>query len=183
MIFTTLKQRYATKYLHSITKVLSLIDTCTKWPLRSGRKLPSWSSSKLIVIGDAAHAMLPYMSQGAAMAVEDGAALATVLNHIASVEEIPLALRVFQKERIKRTGDMMDASAINGILWHFADGPEQTARDASMAAEVAGLAYTSSANQWSDPTTYWWAYGYDAEQVMEQAWDTAVAELNVEKTY
>lgn len=113
--------------------------------------------------------MLPYMSQGAAMAVEDGAALAIALNHISSLDEMPFALRVFEKERIKRSGAMMDASSINGLIWHFPDGPEQRARDASMAAEVAGLPFTHSANQWSDPVTYWWAYGYDAEEAMEQA--------------
>ncbi|KAF2856838.1 hypothetical protein T440DRAFT_10971 [Plenodomus tracheiphilus IPT5] len=70
----------------------------------------------------------------------------------------------------------MDASSMTGIIWHFLDGPEQQARDASMAAEVAGLPFTSSANQWSDPVTYWWAYGYDAQKAMEKAWRHAVGD-------
>lgn len=97
-------------------------------------------------MGDAAHAMLPYMSQGAAMAVEDGAALAIAIDQILSLKELPFALRVFEKERIKRTEAMIEASTINGVIWHFPDGPEQRARDASMLAEVAGLTVTSSAN-------------------------------------
>lgn len=128
-------------------------------------------------MGDAAHAMLPYMSQGAAMAVEDGAALAVALDQISSLKELSFALRAFEKERIKRSGDMMDASTVNGMIWHFPDGPEQRARDASMLAEVAGLPFTSSANQWTDPVTYWWAYGYDAETAMEQSWRRAVSDL------
>lgn len=121
--------------------------------------------------------MLPYMSQGAAMAVEDGAALAVALNHISSLDEIPFALRSFEKERIKRTSDMQNASMVNGVIWHFPDGPEQRARDMSMAAEVMGEHFISSANQWSDPVTQWWAYGYDAEKAMEKAWARDVSQL------
>lgn len=121
-------------------------------------------------MGDAAHAMLPYMSQGAAMAVEDGAALAVALNQISSADELTFALKSFEKERMKRSGDMQNASTVNGLIWHFPDGPEQRARDASMAAEVSGEPSTSSANQWTDPVTQWWAYGYDAEKKMYEAW-------------
>ncbi|XP_014551814.1 hypothetical protein COCVIDRAFT_19972 [Bipolaris victoriae FI3] len=162
-----------------LTKIISLIDECLKWPLKVGRSLQTWTSpsSRLIIVGDAAHAMLPYMSQGAAMAVEDGAALAVVLNKITSLEELPFALRLFEKERMKRCGDMQNASTVNGYIWHFPDGPEQVARDSAMSAEVLGLPFTSSANQWSDPVTQWWAYGYDAESVMEEAWNKSVREL------
>jgi salicylate hydroxylase len=147
-----------------------------KWPLKVGKHLESWTSpsSKLVIIGDAAHAMLPYMSQGAAMAVEDAAALAVALNQITCKSELPFALSVFEKERIKRSGDMLNASSINGVIWHFPDGPEQRARDAAMEAEVSGSPFLSSANQWSDPVTSWWAYGYDAEKAMEQAWEQSV---------
>ncbi|KAH7357399.1 hypothetical protein BKA66DRAFT_428136 [Pyrenochaeta sp. MPI-SDFR-AT-0127] len=176
---TTWTEKFSKKHIQAefsgwdpqLTKIISLIDQCMKWPLKEGRQLKSWTSpsSKLVVIGDAAHAMLPYMSQGAAMAVEDGAALAVALNHISSLEEIPQALRLFEKQRIKRSGDMQNASAVNGLIWHFSDGPEQRARDAQMSAEVAGEPFTSSANQWSDPVTQWWAYGHDAEEEMEDA--------------
>jgi salicylate hydroxylase len=45
---------------------------------------------------------------------------------------------------------MQQTSAINGKLWHFADGPEQEARDLSMQDEVTGRPLRGSANQWSD---------------------------------
>lgn len=47
-----------------LTKIISLIDKTVKWPLLSGAPLSRWFSGKIVVIGDAAHAMLPYMSQG-----------------------------------------------------------------------------------------------------------------------
>ena len=165
-----------------LTKTIELIDHTLKWPLNGNNNLESWvsSSSRLVVLGDAAHAMVPYMSQGAAMAVEDGAALGVVLNNIYSVSELHFALRVFQDERKTRTAMMQDASMVNAMIWHFADGPFQQARDASMQAEVAGRNPQGSANQWSDPVTQWWAYGYDAEIIMERRWEDALQKLIVE---
>ncbi|KIM95487.1 hypothetical protein OIDMADRAFT_45296 [Oidiodendron maius Zn] len=155
-----------------LVKIINMIDKTLKWPLLSGSTLGTWiaPSKKVMIVGDAAHAMVPYMSQGAAMAVEDGGALATVLSLISDPTEIPAALGVFETERIKRTGQMRDASLLNGKLWHFPDGPEQRLRDESMLPEIEGRSFSWSANQWSDPVTQWWAYGYDAESEIEKAW-------------
>ncbi|KAK5674171.1 hypothetical protein LTR17_027816 [Elasticomyces elasticus] len=107
--------------------------------------------------------MVPYMSQGAAMAVEDGAALAAILSKVECREEIHNALKTFEKVRILRSGQMQKASLANGKLWHYADGPDQEARDAAMQPEVVGKQFLESPNQWSDPLTQAWCYGYDAE--------------------
>lgn len=96
------------------------------------------------------------------MAVEDGAALAEALDLISSPSQIPDALRLWETVRIERAGQMQEASLINGKLWHFADGPEQRARDAGTAAEVQGKPFEKSPNQWSDPLAQRWCYGYDA---------------------
>ncbi len=109
---------------------------------------------------------------GAAMAVEDGAALAEALDHIGGKSEIPFALSIFEKVRKERAGQMQDASLLNGTIWHYADGPEQKARDAAMRPEVEGQHFIHSPNQWSDPVTQWWCYGYDAEEAVAQAVDT-----------
>lgn len=87
---------------------------------------------KLVVLGDAAHAMLPYMSQGeshpafhstlsrtslgAAIAVEDGVALAYSLNKVQSQTQITTGLSVFEKVRVKRASQMQEASLLNGKL-------------------------------------------------------------------
>jgi len=155
-----------------LTKIIGLIETTLKWPLLTGRPLRRWisPSKKLLILGDAAHAMVPYMSQGAAMAVEDGAALAEALSLIDWHYELPTALAVFEKERIQRASQMQDASLVNGKLWHFPDGPEQVARDHAMLPEVQGKHFLVSPNQWSDPVTQWWAYGYDAEDAIKRGW-------------
>lgn len=166
-----------------LTKIIGLIDVALKWPLVESGAVEQWiaPSSRLLILGDAAHAMLPYMSEGAAMAVEDGAALAVVLGHISSREELPFAVRLFAEERRNRAGQMQEASRVNSMLWHFADGPLQEARDAAMRPEVDGLTYLSSPNQWSDPVTQQWAYGYDAEEEMERRWFEAIRSRIVPK--
>jgi salicylate hydroxylase len=155
-----------------LVKVIDMIQTTLKWPLLSGKPLQRWvsSSGKLLMLGDAAHAMVPYMSQGAAMAVEDGAALAEVLSLIETKPQVLEALKVFERVRSLRAGQMQEASLVNGKLWHFADGPEQRARDAAMHTEVSGEVIESSPNQWSDSLTAAWTYGYDAELEARIAW-------------
>jgi salicylate hydroxylase len=181
-----------------------MIDRTLKWPLMTSKPLRRWvsKSGKLVILGDAAHVMVPYMSQGdiisptpclisclhihagAAMAVEDGAALAEALRHAYSAEDIIPALKVYQDVRIKRSSQMQQASLVNGVVFHFPDGPEQEARDAAMRAEVEGRVFTESPNQWSDPTTQAWAYGYDAVGAIADAFREAelqrsMAESNI----
>ncbi|KAL1968737.1 hypothetical protein VTN77DRAFT_1563 [Rasamsonia byssochlamydoides] len=154
----------------TLTKIIRMIDKTLKWPLVSGSVLERWVSGKLVILGDAAHAMLPYMSQGAAIAVEDGVALARALSKISSKDEIPLALSIFEKVRLERASQMQEASLLNSRLWHFPDGPLQQARDAAMLPEVEGRPFSHSPNQWSDPATQIWCFGYDAEKEIDKAW-------------
>ncbi|KAK7707405.1 hypothetical protein SLS57_009275 [Botryosphaeria dothidea] len=156
-----------------ITKLISLIDQTLKWPMMASQGLDRWvsESNKVVIIGDAAHAMLPFMSQGAAQAVEDGASLATLVSSVSSQSELPAALRIFEELRIPRAGQVQQASFVNGRIFHFGDGPEQRARDAAMRAEAEGKHYLQSPNGLSDPTTQLWVYGYDAEEEAKKAWE------------
>ena len=153
-----------------LTKILSMVDSAQKVPMYSGSKLKRWVSGKFLVLGDAAHSMLPYMSQGPAVAIEDAIALAYSLGRITSKTQIALALAVFEKVRIERATQMQEASLLNGKLWHFADGPLQKARDLAMMPEVKGQPFSHSPNQWSDPTTQMWAYGYNPEKEVDLEW-------------
>lgn len=104
------------------------------------------------------------------MAVEDGAALSAILAKVENRSQLPEALTVFEKVRRLRTSQMQEASLVNGKLWHYADGPEQRARDAAMEPEVLGQHFIESPNQWSDPQTQIWCYGYDAEEEVLKEW-------------
>ena len=105
------------------------------------------------------------------MAVEDGVALARALCKVTHTSEIPKALGIFEKVRIKRASMMQEASLLNGKIWHFPDGALQQARDAAMKPETQGVPYSHSPNQWSDPVTQIWCYGYAAEQEIDRAWE------------
>lgn len=119
-----------------------------KLPLLSRVPLHTWivPSSKVLILGDAAHAILPHRSQGAATAVEDGAALAVALNAIDNLSFLPLVLRAFEAELLERTSQMQEVSRINSIILHFPHGPEQKAQDEATRAEVEGSNFLVSAN-------------------------------------
>lgn len=104
------------------------------------------------------------------MAVEDGIALSRTLTKITHVSALSRALQIFEKVRISRATKMQEASLLNGKLWHFPDGAVQRARDRAMRAEVVGGFVAHSPNQWSDPATQMWAYGYDAEGEVDRVW-------------
>ncbi|KAJ6023687.1 hypothetical protein N7540_004484 [Penicillium herquei] len=142
-----------------LTKIINMVQHTKKCPMYSGSRLKRWVSGKFLVLGDAAHTILPYMGQGPAMAVEDAVALAHSLSRITSKTQIPLALSVFEKVRVERANQMQEASLLNGKIWHFPDGPLQKARDLTMMPEVKGQPFSHSPNQWSDPTTQMWCYG------------------------
>jgi salicylate hydroxylase len=104
------------------------------------------------------------------MAVEDGLALSRSLTKLTHITHLPHALQIFEKVRIPRATKMQEASLLNGKLWHFPDGPLQQARDKAMHPETIGQTFAHSPNQWSDPATQMWAYGYDAEEEVERVW-------------
>ena len=104
------------------------------------------------------------------MAIEDAAALAEALSKIHSKDELSIAVKVFEAVRVKRSNQMQEASLINSKLWHFPDGPVQKVRDEAMQPETEGRHFDESPNQWSDPVTQAWCYGYDAEKEVAEAW-------------
>ena len=107
---------------------------------------------------------------GAAMAVEDAAALAQSLRLMETSDRLSHALEVYQRVRQTRTAAMHEASYRHAYTVHLPDGPAQRARDAGMEDEVKGVHFIRSPNQWSDPTTQIWAYGYDAAEDIEKSW-------------
>jgi salicylate hydroxylase len=75
--------------------------------------------------------MLPYMAQGAAQGIEDGAALAVALRSTSQVED---ALRLYEQVRKPRTTAVQMLARRNSIRFHLPDGPAQKERDAAAAA-------------------------------------------------
>ncbi|MBJ8347220.1 FAD-dependent monooxygenase [Antrihabitans sp. YC2-6] len=76
-------------------------------------KLPSWTTGRVALLGDAAHAMAPHVAQGACLAVEDATVLALRLAAARSPEE---GLRRYSAERVERVGEVLDEAKAVGRL-------------------------------------------------------------------
>ena len=83
----------------------------------------------MTLLGDACHAMLPFMAQGAAQAIEDGATLTTCLTQAGP--DVPGALRRYERLRVPRTARLQALSAANKTRLYLSDGPQQQERDAN----------------------------------------------------
>lgn len=91
-------------------------DQCYRWSMFNRMPVRNWSTQRATIMGDAAHATLPYLAQGAAMAIEDGAVLARALHQVSSVPE---ALDLYQRNRVERTGKIVEQSTNNRWLFHL----------------------------------------------------------------
>lgn len=91
-------------------------NTLYKWALHDRLPMKQWSKGRIVVLGDAAHPMLPFLAQGAAMAIEDGAVLANCIDNFDEVEE---ALKYFEKIRKPRTSYVQSAARRNAKVLHL----------------------------------------------------------------
>jgi salicylate hydroxylase len=92
-----------------VVGLLEKVETCFWWGLYDRRPLASWTSGRLVLLGDAVHAMLPHLGQGANQAIEDGVALAVLLEG-RDPAEVPDILPRYEKLRRVRT-DLIQAEA------------------------------------------------------------------------
>ena len=69
-----------------LADILEQKTSWTKWPAIDLEPVPKWSIGRTVLIGDAAHATLPYLAQGAAMALEDACELAESVHNSAELE-------------------------------------------------------------------------------------------------
>jgi salicylate hydroxylase len=99
-----------------VVGLLEKIDTCFWWGLYDRQPLRSWTNRRLTLLGDAAHAMLPHLGQGANQAIEDGVALAVFLEGQTSGEVID-ALRRYEAFRRERTDVVQAEARKNGLRY------------------------------------------------------------------
>ncbi|MGC2199785.1 MAG: FAD-dependent monooxygenase [Stellaceae bacterium] len=113
-----------------VRTIIAAAETCFIWALFDRDPLPRWSVGCTTLLGDACHPMYPFMGQGAAMAIEDGTALAACLRAIRDPAE---ALLHYERMRLPRVTRLQQMSRANKIRFHLPDGPEQQARDTEWA--------------------------------------------------
>jgi salicylate hydroxylase len=123
-------------------------DQCFRWALNNREPSMQWSSARITMLGDAVHATLPYMAQGAAMAIEDAAVLARALD---ATDPLANRLRRYENHRAPRTARVVRESTEMGELYHITDA--QAMRDAFVARDIA-----RSRNEWLYPYDPWRAH-------------------------
>ncbi len=116
-------------------------DQCYRWALNSRVPAMVWSTRRVTMLGDAVHSTLPYMAQGAAMAIEDAGVLARALELDLPLEQ---QLRVYEQHRAPRTRRVVEESTEMGQLYQIdnADAMRQAFHDRNIAR---------SRNEWLYP--------------------------------
>ena len=109
--------------------LVGLPDAWLKWALYDRRPIGRWSRGPVGVLGDAAHPMLPYLAQGAAMAIEDAAVVAQCMAR--QPDDPAAALQTYGATRRARTRKVQRLAARNGSRYHFG-GVRGWVRDAAM---------------------------------------------------
>jgi salicylate hydroxylase len=130
-----------------VTRLLAEVETCFWWGLYDRKPLPTWTNGRLALLGDAAHAMLPHVGQGANQAIEDGIALAAFLAEC-DAGAAAGALRRYEAFRRERTDIVQAESRRNGLRYDSRSG-SVAQRDREITNVV---------------TFRKWLYDYDAEQ-------------------
>ena len=109
-----LREQYVA-YHPEARALLEACDTVLKTALYERDPMPAWAAGRMALLGDAAHPMLPFMAQGAGMAIEDAVVLARHLEGVA-MRDIAGALQRYERARIERTSQIQLGSRGNNWL-------------------------------------------------------------------
>jgi salicylate hydroxylase len=135
-----------------VGQLLAATQRCNKWALFDRDPLPHWTKGRATLAGDAAHPMVPYLAQGACMAIEDGYALATLLAKTPGAPEA--ALQAYEVARRPRTTRVQLTARARSKINHVASPQAQLMRNIGYAIQKlikpSGHAYKIE-----------WIYGYD----------------------
>jgi len=135
-----------------VREIIGAVDVTNRWGLYDREPLAHWSVDRVTLLGDAAHAMLPFMAQGAVQGIEDAFVLAKCLADCGP-GDVTTALRRYEEMRKPRASRVQARARQNGVTFHLPDGEQQRVRDAQLAAAGGTNPLLASA----------WLYGHDVE--------------------
>jgi salicylate hydroxylase len=138
-----------------VRSIIEGVDETFVWALFDRSPLERWSVGRVTLLGDACHAMLPFMAQGAAQAIEDGATLGACL--AGGRADVAESLRRYERLRAPRTSRLQAMSTENKTRFHLPDGPDQEERDERMSAGSTDWSFKAVA----------WIYEHDAAVAFE----------------
>jgi len=117
-------------FAHNCDKPMSIMrvpKVFKRWMLRFREPVPNWTQGPVALLGDAAHLMLQYLAQGAAMAYEDAVSIATQCD--AADGDFERAFLEYQKQRLVRASRVQMSASLIGIMFHAADGVPRLVRN------------------------------------------------------
>jgi len=135
-----IKSAFSSQWPATARMLIGAVDEWRRWALFTVPDPGEWSAGAIALLGDAAHAMLPFAAQGAGMAIEDAAVLAQVLSESVLSESagentagIPAALKRYGRLRRARVLRVERAARRQGRIYHLT-GPLAFARDLAIKA-------------------------------------------------
>lgn len=151
-------------------EALHQIRVAQRWQIAYGPRLDTWRSKhgRIVLLGDAAHAMIPHAAQGLSQGIEDGISLARMLQGgREGCEEITAITEAWEGLRKPRAELFVQRSLNNATLRSLPDGQAQMARDEHIIKsshatpqDVADVEMDMAANQ-NSPQFMKWVREYD----------------------
>jgi salicylate hydroxylase len=129
-------------------------EQCFKWALYDRDPLPRWTEGRVTLLGDSAHPMLPFLAQGAAMAIEDGYTIGRLLSTATSAAQIGEALQNYELARIPRTSRVQLGARSRGATMHLQSPLARLKRD--LGFFVQGLRSPEATTHRAE-----WIYAHD----------------------
>ena len=172
-------QQVFADFCPKVRRMLDLVpdgEVC-EWKLRVHEPLPTWVHHQTALVGDACHATLPHMAQGAAQAIEDGAVLGVVLAKLpeTSPEAVHKALKVYEAVRMGRAYQLVELAAANGRAMHLGEGAAKEERDRQFAALKSGKGPVP--DKWADADVQRMVYGQDIMKIAEDDFERIYASV------
>ena len=137
----------------AVTEMIQAAASPVRWALFTVRPLLRWYRDRVVILGDAAHGMLPHHGQGANTSIEDAFALAALLAEGGGAD-LDATFSRFQSLRRARTRKIQLSAGVTSGLLHLPEGPALQARNAKVARF---------------PDDFGWIHAYDMQQALGAA--------------
>ncbi|MBR0794965.1 FAD-dependent monooxygenase [Bradyrhizobium jicamae] len=118
-----------------VLETIGALDSTFRWGIYDRAPLPYWCAGRAALLGDAAHAMVPHLGQGAAQAIEDGFTLAAFLEG-AKPKDVSKRLKAYERTRLERTSQIQALARETGRFFR-AEYDDVAERDRFIAKWMA----------------------------------------------
>ncbi|HEY7813801.1 MAG TPA: FAD-dependent monooxygenase [Nakamurella sp.] len=135
----------------AVTEMIKAAASPISWALFTVRPLLRWHRDRVVILGDAAHGMLPHHGQGANTSIEDAFALAALIAE-AGTDDLDTTFTRFTRLRRARTRKIQRSSQVTSSLLHLPDGPLAQRRNEKVSRV---------------PDDFGWIHEYDVQQALQ----------------